>query len=172
MYRTATSSSCGRYRTYLARRWDRRPALVVCMLNPSRADAKRDDPTILALMWFARSWGYGGIEVINLRSWRASRPADLFAAEADGFDTIGPGNDDAWRSVRSYARCNNLPVLVAWGNNAPKRDVDRFARFFAGHALISFGTTRSGAPIHPAARGKQRIPGNAQPIPFVLEAIP
>lgn len=142
------------------------------MLNPSRADAEQDDPTILALIWFAQLWGYGGIEVINLRSWRASRPRYLFAAEADGIDTIGPANEAAWRDMRTYARCNNLPILVAWGNNAPGADVARFAAFFDGHALICLGTTGAGAPIHPAARGKHRIPRDQQPILYELEAIP
>ena len=172
MHRAASISKCGRYRTLLVRRWDLRPRLIVCMLNPSRADAEIDDPTIAALIWFAQLWGYGGIEVINLRAWRASRPRDLFSAEADGIDTIGPGNEAAWFEMRTYARCNNLPILVACGNNALPADAARFARFFDGQALICLGTTRAGAPIHPAARGKHRIPRDQQPIPYELEAIP
>lgn len=173
MFRAATISHCGRYRSHLVRRWEAgRDRLVVCMLNPSSADAERDDPTILALMHYARAWGCGGIEVINLRAWRTSSPRDLFAAEADGIDTIGPGNEAAWAAMRTYARCNNLPILAAWGNNAPAADVARFARFFDGHALICLGTTAFGAPIHPAARGKHRIPRDQQPIPYEFEAIP
>ena len=176
MHRAATISPCGRYRTYLVRRWGPGPRLIVCMLNPSRADAELDDPTILALIWFATAWGYGGIEVINLRAWRASRPRDLFAAEADGIDTIGPENEAAWFDMRTYARCNNLPILVAWGNNAPAADIARFAEFFGYEAfgvilpvpLICLGTTGTGAPIHPAARGRHRIPRDRQPIPYEL----
>lgn len=173
MHRAATISPCGRYRTHLVRRWEfGRDRLIVCMLNPSRADADIDDPTILTLIHFARAWGCGGIEVINLRAWRTSSPRELYAVEADGIDTIGPGNEAAWRDMRTYAHCNNLPILAAWGNNALPADVARFATFFDGITLISLGTTQAGAPMHPAARGKHRIPRDQQPIPYELEAIP
>lgn len=180
MYRAAAISACKRYRTHLVRRWGPGARLVVCMLNPSRADAELDDPTILALILFAMAWGYGGIEVINLRAWRTSSPRDLFAAEADGIDTIGPDNEASWYGMRTYARCNNLPILVAWGNNAPAADVARFSDFFGRTAfgvvptvqLICLGTTARGAPIHPAARGKHRVPRDQQPIHYQLEANP
>jgi len=58
------------------------------MLNPSAADAFRDDPTIRRCMGFAQQWGYGSLSVGNLFAWRSHRPADLRLSE----DPAGPEN--------------------------------------------------------------------------------
>ena len=56
----------GKYRYYLTRVWDyKKPTLLFIMLNPSIADSKNDDPTILRVVNFAEYWGYGGIYVVN-----------------------------------------------------------------------------------------------------------
>jgi hypothetical protein len=68
------------HRYWLWRIWSRSlPILVVCMFNPSTADARDDDPTIKRLCAFARAWGYGGILVINLRSYRTADPDECKA---------------------------------------------------------------------------------------------
>ena len=66
-------SECGCYRYWLTRTWNpRRATLCWVLLNPSTADADRDDPTIRRCQGFARSWGYGGIVVVNLFAYRAT----------------------------------------------------------------------------------------------------
>ena len=81
----------GAYRYSLWREWDARaPAVAFVMLNPSTADAARDDPTIRRCASFARSWGYGSLEVVNLFAYRASEPKRLRQTP----DPIGPANDD------------------------------------------------------------------------------
>lgn len=71
-------SECGLFRYLLTRTWDAAlPALVFTMLNPSKADAKRNDPTILKCVTVARFLGYGGIVVVNLYPYRATNPKEL-----------------------------------------------------------------------------------------------
>ncbi|MEO1593063.1 MAG: DUF1643 domain-containing protein [Cyanobacteria bacterium J06632_22] len=55
--RAALFDPTGQYRYSLSRHWQPSGQPVVfVMLNPSRADAERDDPTIRACMQFARLW--------------------------------------------------------------------------------------------------------------------
>ena len=132
-----------RYRYRLWRRWDRsRPSIAFCMLNPSTADARRDDPTIRRCIGFARSWGYGGIEVVNIFALRATDPRDLRSAR----DPVGPRNDAFM--LRAAAES---PVVIAWGVHGALRDRERAALelFGARSRLLALGRTRSGAPRHP-----------------------
>ena len=88
MRKSAVISACGIYRIELRRIWDdAKPVLIVCMLNPSRADDQRNDPTVLALIHFASLWGYGGILIINLFSYRSSSPAEMMAAGGSAFSS-------------------------------------------------------------------------------------
>jgi hypothetical protein len=139
----AAFSRDGRYRYRLWRRWDRsRPAIAFCMLNPSTADARRDDPTIRRCIGFARHWGYGGIEVVNIFALRATDPRALRSAR----DPVGPRNDAFMR--RAAARS---PVVIAWGVHGALRDRESAALklFGARSRLLALGRTRSGAPRHP-----------------------
>src|SRR4028119_2392792 len=78
------------YRYALWRTWDAaRPPVAFVLLNPSTADARRDDPTIRRCANFARTWGFGGLEVVNLFAFRATHPTDLKCAA----DPVGPQND-------------------------------------------------------------------------------
>lgn len=87
----AVLSTCRKYRFALWRIWDEsKPYAMIIGLNPSTADEKEDDPTIARCIGFARSWGYGGLCMANLFAFRATEPADIFAAS----DPIGPGNDE------------------------------------------------------------------------------
>lgn len=139
--RGATFSRCGAYRYALRRAWDasRPPALFVG-LNPSTADAERDDPTIRRCIRFARDWGYGGVLVGNLFAFRATRPVDLKAAAAP----VGRANDRWLRALAGEAAI----VVVAWGNDGRHRGRDRAVLDLLG-AVHCLGTTRSGAPRHP-----------------------
>lgn len=78
-------------------------------LNPSTADAKRNDPTIRRCIGFAHAWGFGGVWVLNLFAFRATYPHDLKAAD----DPVGPRND--WWLRRIARRCER--VVACWGND-------------------------------------------------------
>lgn len=77
---SALMSADGLYRYRLRRvltapHIDHDPRVVVCGLNPSTADAFRDDPTIRREAGFARAWGGGVLVKVNAYAWRATRPA-------------------------------------------------------------------------------------------------
>jgi hypothetical protein len=76
MLREAEISEDGKYRYALMRMWDDKPLMMFCMLNPSTADATKDDPTIRRCIGFAKDRGYGGIYVVNLMAYRATDPAE------------------------------------------------------------------------------------------------
>lgn len=133
-----------RYRYRLWRRWDRtRPLIAFCMLNPSTADERTDDPTIRRCVGFARDWGYGGVEVVNLFALRATDPRELRRAR----DPIGAGNDG--HLVAAAAR--SAAVVIAWGAHGAllARDRRTLAMLSRRARLLALGWTKSGAPRHP-----------------------
>lgn len=159
------------YRYELRRIWDDKlPLLVVCMLNPSTADHRQNDPTILTLIHFAKLWGYGGILVVNLYAFRASQPAVMAAAP----EPIGEHNHDHCRAALRYASHNGGKALAAWGAPSainPFALLQQVARFTREAEiwtvdLVCLGTTSNGAPKHPMARGLHRIPRDQQPLPW------
>jgi hypothetical protein len=141
---SAVFDASGRYRYQLWRRWDpARPAVAFVLLNPSAADARRDDPTIHRCVGFAQRLGFGSLCVVNLFAWRAAKPKDLFAAP----DPVGPEND---RHLADAARRASA-VLVGWGNHGSRggRDARALAILGRSRRLLCLGLTRARAPRHP-----------------------
>ncbi|HJM80481.1 MAG TPA: DUF1643 domain-containing protein, partial [Prochlorococcaceae cyanobacterium Fu_MAG_72] len=63
----ASFSPCGHYRWWLKRRLGKSSrTLLFVGLNPSKASALDDDPTLRRILGFCRSWGYGRLLVVNL----------------------------------------------------------------------------------------------------------
>ena len=150
----AVFSPCGRYRWWLGRIWQPLgPRLLFVGLNPSRADAQRDDPTLRRLQTFARDWGYGGLEVLNLFARVSPSPAVLRRCP----DPVGR-RCDAW--IRRRLRClaaGEVPVRLwlGWGNGGSWRDRDAalLALIAAeGWPVYCLGRTRRGQPGHPLYR--------------------
>jgi hypothetical protein len=171
--KTALLSDCGLYRYELQRVWQQgKPLLVTCMLNPSTADADNDDPTIRTLLHFGRTWGYGGLLVVNLFAFRSSSPREMMSHPTPR----GPKNEQTVNSALTFARSQNRPALAAWGANgahhAGPTDLeggqDWLCRLARHHTvdLVCLGTTRDGFPKHPMARGVHRIDRSQQPVMF------
>jgi hypothetical protein len=161
MKRDAVISDCGLYRYLLKRVWDASlPGLVFIMLNPSKADAKIDDPTILACIAIARAQGCGGIVVVNLFAYRATSPADMKAAA----DPVGPKCN---KYIVCALKTKPKMVIAAWGADGWYRnrcvDVRAFVTIRYSTSLHCLGTTKDGSPKHPLARGKHRIPPTFEP---------
>lgn len=169
MRRSAIISACELYRYVLFRGWDEsKPLLVVCMLNPSTADHEKEDPTLLALIHFARLWGYGALRVVNLYAFRSPSPAVMMKAD----HAVGPDNAEHITNALLAAQTQGRGrLLAAWGNggNADIGYGDRAAWFTSrarlnGLELICLGTTADRSPKHPLARGHHFIPRDQQPL--------
>ena len=135
----------GNYRYLLWREWNSSSNRTVSfiMLNPSRADAEINDPTITRCINFARSWGYGRLEVVNLFAYRTPHPSLLKqAAEPIGRDNDGYVLESVERSDR---------VILAWGNHGAWRKQDLYVLQLleSYNHLYSLGITKQGCPRHP-----------------------
>jgi len=158
----AAFSDCGRYRTFLERRWDGKPFgspgfAAWIMMNPSTADEQVDDPTVRRARDFTRRWGFGAMVVLNIFALRATRPAMLLEAE----DPVGPGNDAAIAEWAARAE----KVIAAWGlPPKPLRwrgpAVAKLLRE-AGVQPMALKVTQSGEPGHPLY-----IAANTEPVPW------
>jgi len=142
----AVISACGRYRYKLTRSWAPEPRyLMWVMLNPSTADASKDDPTIRRCVGFAKALGYTGIVVGNLYALRATDPKVL-RHPPGGIDAVGPEND-AW--LCRMAQSVDM-IICAWGQRGPDRTrVQDVLGVMPSHKLHTMGFTKSGEPRHP-----------------------
>lgn len=156
--RGAELSVDGVYRYLLWRRWDKeKPRALFIMLNPSTADAEIDDPTIRRCIGFARSWGLGGIRVVNLYPFRATKPADLWNASIpEGYCNL--------RYIERGIDTNGVSI-AAWGAHGREPQIRRVRNLFyeLGVPLYALGLTKDGQPRHPLY-----MPGAA--VPIVYEA--
>ena len=149
----ALYSRCGRYRYRLTRRWGAGPVLAWIMLNPSTATEERNDTTIARCEGRARRGGFGGVEILNLFAFRATRPADLRQAE----DPVGPGNGQV--VLESAARAGM--ILCGWGVHGALRDAGALMRETLnarGLVLHTLGLTKAGHPRHPLYVGNTVVP--------------
>ena len=112
------------------------------MLNPSTADAERDDPTIRRCIGYARRWGYGALTAVNLFAYRCTDPRRLRLSD----DPVGPENDRYLLHVR-----DRFPVVVAaWGNGGGLHARGKTVlRLLSDCPLHCLGVTRAGHPLHP-----------------------
>ncbi len=147
----------GPYRYRLWREWDAsRPRVAFVLLNPSTADAAADDPTLRRCLGFARAWGFGALEVVNLFALRSPSPAALRAAA----DPIGPENDRHLAEVVASADA----VVAGWGNHGAllgRADAVRRAALLPEDTLC-LGVTAQGQPRHPLY-----VRAATAPVPFV-----
>ncbi len=108
--RSAVISDCRKYRYALSRVWDEnKKSVMFIMLNPSTADAEKDDPTIRRCIGFAQEWGYGGLHVVNLFAFRATDPRELLSSYS-----IEGSENQKW--IKEISSLSDL-IVCAWGNS-------------------------------------------------------
>nr|WP_294516567.1 DUF1643 domain-containing protein [uncultured Rhodopila sp.] len=153
--RSATLSPCGTYRYSLTRRWAASgPIDCWICLNPSTADAERNDPSLTKMCGFSRRWGAAGLVLVNAFALRATNPADMLAAA----NPVGPDNDAAILEAVKGAR----HVILGWGCHGKHRRRDAAVLdLLAGVVPKALLVNKDGTPGHPLY-----ISGNATPKPF------
>jgi hypothetical protein len=144
-YRDAMVSADGKYRYTLERRWglgsQDSPIILWCMLNPSTADAKIDDPTIRRCIGFSDMWGFSRMTVINLYAYRATNPRELEGLTREELE--GPLN----RWVTNHMCENAHNIVCAWG--AKRIRCLPVPAAITRRRYYTLGLTKSGEPRHP-----------------------
>lgn len=148
---SANISADGLYRYDLVRHNGNHNMTTPCvfiMLNPSTADAEKDDATIRRCRGFAESWGYGKLVVLNLFAFRATKPDDLKNAD----DPVGPMTDEFLHRYLGYAIKWKGPLVCAWGTHGTfrgrnKEVLDMITAM--GGEPLALRVTKGGHPSHP-----------------------
>lgn len=172
----------GEYRFWLKRAWGAGPLICWIMCNPSVADAGRDDPTMLRVMEFSASWGYGSCVVVNVMPVISPTPDAALAwmKRAEYWMIEGDPPTPEWAHYQSnLVHCAQMidvaaAHVVAWGNNIPPDLARRFVQDIAEMSdddedlpIVNFlclGTNANGSPRHPLSRGKNRVPSEFKPV--------
>lgn len=153
---SAIISDCGQYRYRLERDGPGGGATAIIMVNPSTADADRDDQTIRKLRGFGQRQGWGRLIVGNLFAFRATDVRELSGVQ----DPIGPENDRHLAEI--FGEVDR--VIVAWGPVSKQPRAYRGLRWRRvvndlafGIPLYSIGQpAKCGHPCHPLTLGYDR----------------
>lgn len=164
---TAIFSDDKKHRYSLTRTWSgykfegTRPVVLWIMLNPSTADERVLDPTIRRCVRFSQDWGYRGLEVVNVCSWRATDPDEMKLAADQGFEISNHRN---YLNIR-LAMIRAHLIMVAWGGRAKETfEGDRAIRWVTASAtefnrdLYCLGVNGDGSPKHPLYLSKALKP--------------
>jgi hypothetical protein len=156
---SAIFSACGQYRYLLTRRLSEEAlgtqdagelakVATFIMLNPSTADATRNDPTIRKCVGFARRWQCSTLQVINLFAVRATFPHDMKRAA----DPVGTDNWHWFAHAITLESMTTHLVICAWGVHGTFLGQDRAVLHWLNQqdvVPLALGFTRDGHPRHP-----------------------
>lgn len=141
---TSEYSDDGRYRWWYERRWADGPALCWVGLNPSTGDTSgRPRPTLRKVVARATEAGLSAVIVVNLFSWRATRPSELKGAAAR-HDIVGERTDEVIAAASERAGL----TLAAWGAHGALQGRGRAVAEML-HRPVCLGWTSAGQPRHP-----------------------
>lgn len=128
--------------------------LVAIGLNPSTADARRNDQSTTRLVGFGKRWGYSGVIWVNLFGYQSTDPDGLLIPD----DPVGPEND---RYILEQTQ--NRDVLCCWGtalvveklaNEIGVQErcgqvIQMLSQKGKANRLLTLGLTQHGEPKHP-----------------------
>lgn len=113
---TAIFSEDKQYRYVLTRRWEEGDKSILwIMLNPSKADQYKLDPTLTRCLRFSQKFGYNKMIVCNLFALRSTNPKALYTHE----EPIGSENLNYILHEAQEAS----KIVLGWGNHSG-RDED------------------------------------------------
>lgn len=142
-----------KYRYLLKCKWsDDLPKVTFVMLNPSVANASICDPTLSRCVSFAKNWGYGGINVVNLFAYISTDPANLKSIS----DPVGKLND----SYIIEAVEDSELIIYAWGTKygkIQKRD-RKVISLLLDYDPQCIKKKKNGDPSHPLYLSENLMP--------------
>lgn len=162
----AIISDCKTWRYLLERETGQPgPTGMFCWVNPSTADAEKDDASSRKGIGFATRLGWSGYKLVNLFAYRTK---DIRYLKAAGDSATGPDND---RHIEQAMRDADFHV-VGWGSLAklPEsmrgrwKDIVRIADR-VGCTLHCIGLCDDGHPRHPLMTG-YITPVRPWPVPW------
>lgn len=134
-----------KYRYLLWRTWNvNKLPMVFIMLNPSTADAVKNDPTVERCERRARAAGYGGLVVANIFALRSTDPKRLYSVG----DPVGVKND----AEIIQAAMGSGMVICAWGDHGDLGGRGTHVMMMLrerGVRIFHIGRNKSGHPRHP-----------------------
>ena len=149
----AVFSPCERYRYALWRIWDRgKPVCSMIGLNPSRADARVNDPTIRRCINWAYRNNFGSLYIGNLFAWRAVKPRELYVCDAP----VGPDNDEILLMLHELSDL----TLFFWGNHGQHLERNRAIRQIITNGFC-LRRNKTGEPAHILY-----LPANLKAVPY------
>ncbi|MDX9688979.1 MAG: DUF1643 domain-containing protein [Alphaproteobacteria bacterium] len=157
MKTSATISSCGLYRYELRRIWDEtKPRILFIGLNPSTADAEKEDNTSRVCINYAKRWGYGALLMGNLFAYRSTDQKKLRLVS----DPIGPDNDAWLKRLQAEAQL----VVCAWTKSGKFMGRSEKVLSFINnpHCLIQ---GKDGYPGHPLYKKS-----DLTPVPLIIRS--
>lgn len=159
MLTDAKFSADRKCRFWLLRVWDdTKPIICFVLLNPSKANEADNDPTVVKLIAYAQRWGYGGFVLVNIFSYCATDPRELWRAHKQCVDVVG-GEKGFVLSLQEYAAKFGAQRFIAgWGKDKTLRH-----RLVAGADwdLECWKKNADGSPTHPLY-----LPIDLEPVPF------
>ena len=163
---SALFSPCETYRYKLQRdlsekapMWTRTSgSMVFIMLNPSTADAFKNDPTVARCERRAIDAGKATLTILNLFAYRATNPKDMKSAA----DPVGRENNAVIENALRVGKfLGDMDVICAWGthgtHNGRNEEVLAILREFE-IAPMALKVTKAGHPGHPLYISNDALP--------------
>lgn len=124
--------------------------VTFAMLNPSKADAFKPDPTVTRGMSFARAFGADVYQAVNIHP--------VMSTDPDGMYEWANMPAPEWREIQRINNeeirlaCVGAKVIAAWGTHGAFMAQGNAVREFLqreGKPLFHLGLTKHGHPKHP-----------------------